>query len=129
MNVSSIFMDSSAWIHYFYGSDTYVERLLQEAHYVYSSPLSLFEIKRKLLQRKISATIIQSIMTYIKEKSIFVELKLSLMEDAATVSHQQALSAIDAIMYASAISKKALLITSDTDFSGCEHVHMLKKKS
>lgn len=110
--------DSSAWLALFYESNESVKTVTESKAILFTSVLSIFEIARKLLQWKTPESKVKDVMTFIKSRSIVIDIDNDIAEAAVKVSLTRKLGAIDALIYATAVSLHALLITGDHDFSG-----------
>ena len=117
-------LDSSAWLSYFFGESKKIQAMVESEQLLYTSVISLFEIKRKFLREGIKDG--SAALEFIKERSIVVELDEKIAEKAAAISVQKKLHAIDALIYATAIDSSAVLITGDRDFEGIDHAVVIK---
>lgn len=114
---SSFFMDSSAWLEYFLRAQPDVTHIIDSGNNtLFTSVISLFEIKRRLLAEKKLLQKIQASLSFIKSRSIIIEINERIAEAAAQDSVEEQLHAIDAIIYRSAIEQRAILLTFDADF-------------
>lgn len=118
-------LDSSVWLQYLFEGG-FKELIEQEKHFLLSS-ISLFEIKAKLLKRKISGKDIQNKMKFIREKSNIINVDIKIADKAAELSVEKNLPAIDSIVYASSLINNVNLITLDNDFRGLENVEILNR--
>ncbi len=123
---SRVLFDSSAWISYFLEANEDVNEISKEAGIIFTSILSIFEIKRALIRRNISAEMINKSLAFILHKSVIVDLDLEIAEKAVDISVNGKLAAIDSLIYATATMHDAILITGDQDFKSLESVHILK---
>lgn len=122
---SSYFIDSSAWISYFYGESSNARDILESRDVIYTSVLSLFEVRRKMLREKHPMKEIEGVMNFIKDRSIIVDVTETLAERASFVSIENRLPTLDALIYTGADEVKATLITCDSDFHGLENVRVI----
>ncbi len=125
MTDSKLFFDTSAWFAYFFNEKKEVQQLLDTVQHVYASPLSLFEIKVKLLRHKFSVKDIEAALSFVRRKAILVQLQETIMDIAAEYSVRHKLAALDALIYASSQFKQTTLITLDHDFKHCPNVKVL----
>jgi predicted nucleic acid-binding protein len=116
ISASNALIDSSVWIAYFFEGKFKDE--IEEPATIFSSPISLFEIKAKLLKKNIPKNIIEKNIAFIKKKTISIEINEKLAEEAAEIAHKHRLHTADALIYASAALNRLQLITLDNDFRG-----------
>lgn len=122
---SSYFVDSSAWVSYFYGESSDARNVIESKDVIFTSVLSLFEVRRKMLREKHSTKDTERAMNFIKDRSIIVDVTETQAERASEVSIEKRLHTIDALIYTSADDVKATLITCDSDFNGLENVEVI----
>ena len=123
MTDSELF-DSTIWLDYLIKGN-FKEKIEQEEIFAISS-LSLFEIKRKLLKNKeLKRKEIEEKMSFIKSKSIIINLDERIAEKASEMAEEKNLGAADAIIYTTAILNNAILLTLDNDFRGFDKVKIL----
>jgi predicted nucleic acid-binding protein len=117
-------IDSSVWIAYLI--DGKFKELIESSETFLISSLSLFEIKRVLLKnKKIPLQEIQNIISFIKEKSLIINLDEKISEKSSEISIKNNLPAIDSLIYTTALINKAQLITLDNDFRNLSGVTIL----
>lgn len=117
-------LDSSAWLLYFIGHEQ-IRRLIESDYLIFTSALSLFEIRRKLMREKVVGEQIQQLIDFIKERSALLDVTTRVSEKGAVVSVEYKLAAIDALIYTSAQDSNATLVTGDNDFRGLANVTIL----
>lgn len=122
---SKYFMDSSAWLSYFYGQHKKAQQIVEENNIKLTSVLSIFEIKRKLLRDKEAEKTITDIISFIKQRSLITDLTEPTCEEAAATSLQEKLPAVDALIYQSSRAYNCTLVTGDTHFAQCKNVLLL----
>lgn len=123
MTDSELF-DSTIWLDYLI-KGSFKEKIEQEEIFALSS-LSLFEIKRKLLKNKeLKKKGIEEKMSFIKSKSIIINIDEKIAEKASEIAEEKDLGAADALIYTTAILNNATLFTLDNDFRGFDKVKML----
>lgn len=122
---SNYFIDSSIWLSYFYAVSAEAKEIIESKASLFTSIISLFEVKRKLLLAGNSDEDIKRTLGFVKDRSIVVDISEKLAEKAAELSVEKGLHAIDAIIYTSALETKAALVTSDSDFKGIEDVQLI----
>ena len=123
--IDSKLLDSSIWLEYLFEGNLAPE--IEDNKLKFISTLSLFEIKKKLLERKIPEREIQEKMKLIKNKCISLELTDTISEDASEIAYTHSLPAIDALIYMTAIKNECTLLTLDNDFRGLEKVSIFNK--
>ncbi|MFQ5621519.1 MAG: PIN domain-containing protein [Candidatus Nanoarchaeia archaeon] len=115
MTASKYFMDSSAWLGYFF-ADKDVKDIVEGETTKMTSVISIFEVKRRLLRDKYTEEEIAELLEFITLNSLIVDLNENISEKAANISVKHKLPAIDALIYTSALHYGALLVTGDPDF-------------
>jgi len=118
-------LDSSIWLSYFYAEMSDVKKMIESDTILYTSSLTIFEVKRKL-KRDHKTKKIQEVMNFIKERGIIVDITEEIAENAADLSAKFDLHAMDALIYACALSVNAQLITGDPHFRDIEGVNLIK---
>ena len=122
---SSYLVDSSVWLSYFYGESRRARNAIESKAVVFTSVLSLFEVKRKMLREKHPTKGIEEAMDFIRERSIITDVNEAQAERAAGISVKKKLHTIDALIYTSADEANAVLLTCDSDFQGLENVEVI----
>ena len=124
MNMNVTF-DSSAWIEYFSGSELgqIVRSYIDEENVIYTSSISLMEIKSKYQREKMHWN---DIIKFIIDSSIIVEIDDTLALAAADFRTKSKLHSMDAIIYATSSLTKSKLITKDAHFKPLKNVIMLE---
>jgi len=123
---SKIFLDSSAWLAYFLAENEEVKNIIDANNSLSTSIISLFEIKRKLLKEKYLQEKIATALKFIKTRSLIINLNEDITEQAANISVQEGLAAIDSLIYTSAQKNKSLLVTGDNDFRKLNDVKIIQ---
>ena len=124
--IDSSFFDSSAWIAYFFEASIRAKEILEHESIIYSSVLSIYEIKKKLIALKTSTPKIKEVFDFIQSRSIIILLDQAISEQAVDYSLHYKLGAIDALIYASAKSVNSVLLTADSDFNGLPDADILR---
>ncbi len=120
-------IDSSVWLDYFLLKSLTVRSLIHDEKFsLFSSAISLHEIKKKLLFSRKTPKEISDSLDFIKEKSFIVPVSEELCEKSAEDSVRLGLSMADSIIYRSALDNKAELITLDSHFTGRKGAVVLK---
>ena len=122
----SRFLDSSAWLSYFYANNYQIKSIIESNVILLTSAISIFEIKNKLIKDKTESIKIQRTMDFIKKRSLIVNIDLETADQAVEFSVKNNLPAIDALIYSSNIKNDSILITLDNDFRGLNNVIILK---
>jgi|SRR3989344_2547020 len=125
---SRLFFDTSAWLEYLLGLDDRMNEFFETSAILFTSVLSLYEIKKKLIQMRLDHQRIKYFLNFIKTRSLVLDLNADLCELAAELSITNHLHASDSLIYTSALSKNAKLITYDSDFTKCSGVLVLERK-
>ena len=107
-------LDSSAWLE-FVINGAYKE-IIESDIILFTSALSIFEIKKRLINKKYEEADIIKIIDFIKERSIIINADKEIAERAVEISFKYNLATIDSIIYTSALSNNSEFITLDNDF-------------
>ena len=126
MTVSRYLLDSSAWLSYFFAENNQIKEIIDGENFLFTSVISLFEIKKKLIKDKLVKEKIEKFINFIKEKSIILKLDINICEIASEISIKEELHAIDSLIYSTSILNKTKLITGDNDFRNKDNVILLK---
>lgn len=120
----SKFIDSSVWLSYLL-EGKHKEFIDNNEKIIYTSPLIIFEVKLKLLQKNIPRSEIIEKIEFIKEKTASIEINNKIATDACENAYTNKIPSIDSLIYTSAISVNSILITKDNDFRGLENTQVL----
>ena len=120
---SELLLDSSVWLAYLLEGSH--QEIIESEKTIYISSLSIFEIKKKLLDRKVPEIEINEKIDFIKERAITIVIDNLISEKAATISFEKKIPAIDSLIYATARLNNTTLITQDNDFRGLPHAKIL----
>jgi predicted nucleic acid-binding protein len=123
--IESKLLDSSVWLSYFFAQNEEIKGIVESNDILYTQTISLFEIKRKFLERQIRKDGLNKALNFIKERSIIVNLDEEIAEKAAEIAYKKKLHAIDSLIYATALSVESMLVTMDLDFKELEGVRIL----
>ncbi len=118
----SRFLDSSAWLSYFYAENNEIKSLVESDALLLTSTISIFEIKSKLIKDKIEPIKLQKSMDLIKSRSLIINIDFEIANRAVELSIKNNLHTADALIYSSALKNNAILITLDNDFRGLNSV-------
>jgi PIN domain nuclease of toxin-antitoxin system len=128
MTATKLFLDSSAWIQYFIEKDSRITPIVDQVDGILqTSVLSLYEIKNRLHQLSLSTDESNKIVDFIQERSqiIFIDSKTALQ--AVDFHEKYKLPAIDSLIYSSARTENAELLTLDQDFTRTPNTILLAK--
>ena len=125
---SNYVLDSSAWIEYLDGTakgDKIKQLIEQETHS--TSILAIAEIADRYARTQHP---FQEALTFIQSKTTIVPLTIAITVIAAHLKRDirkksSKFGLADAIHLATASQHKAVLITTDTDFRGCDKVMLI----
>ncbi len=123
-----IVMDSSGWIEVFSGGPQVREfrRYLDEADAILTPTIVIYEVY-KIIRREASEEDADLAAARLKTSTV-VALDDRLALHAADLSLKHGLAMADAIVYATARSQDALLVTSDKHFQGLPGVEYIERK-
>ena len=122
----SVLFDSSAWFAYSADNNKVVGKIVESEVEILISVMSLFEVKRILLKRGANQRILDKTMSFIRYRSRIIDVTKDIAENAADLSVKHELSTADAIIYATALSKNAELITGDSDLAELKGVKFIQ---
>ena len=117
------FLDSSVWIAYLLYADEKARELIDQEGIFFTSVLSVFEVKRKLLKEKVEFVKITQAIQFMKKKSVIIMVSTDVCEEAPRWS----LPAMDSLIYESAQKNNVQLYTYDNDFRGLQGVTVLSE--
>ena len=118
-------LDSSVWIAYFIESNQKAIQLINSSEALLTSAVSLFEVKRKLINHGVPQEKLKISLEFIKQRSMVTDVNGELCEKAADVSLKYNLKSIDSIIYTSSQTNNATLVTCDSDFKNLPNVELL----
>ncbi len=122
--IDSETLDSSVILAYLFEGN--FQDLIESEKIFFISILSIFEIKKKMLEKKIPEIIINEKLKFIKEKTIQLSLNEEIAEKAAELSINKNIPAIDSLIYVSSLINNSLFITLDNDFRELKNVKILE---
>lgn len=120
-------MDSSAWLSYFFATNKQVKDIIESSSIIYTSVISIFEIKRKLMRDGFEGNL-EEVFAFIENRSIVINLDEDISQSAADLSLQYKLHAMDALIYASAKAIYSELVTADSDFDKLDDVFIIQQE-
>jgi predicted nucleic acid-binding protein len=117
-------LDSSIWIAYLFDGK-FIEEIEHEDK-LFLSVLSLFEIKKKLLTKKINGKDLDNKIDFIKKRNILLPIDGKIAEKASEISAEKSLPAIDSLIYATSLVNNLKLVSLDNDFRELENAEVLE---
>ena len=118
------FVDTSAWLEYFLSAKSEIVAIIDSSQTkLFTSVISLYEVKKKLLKLKFAENEIEEAIFFIKLNSSVILIDTEIALKAAS-SH---LAAIDSLIYQSTIITNSKLITCDNDFQNLSNVIIIQK--
>ncbi|HLD04321.1 MAG TPA: PIN domain-containing protein [Candidatus Nanoarchaeia archaeon] len=121
---SSYLVDSSVWIDYLLAESERAKDILKSAK-VFTSALTLFEVKKKMLQKKLSPEDVHTAISIMAKRGPLLVPTTEICNLAAELSIIHNLAAMDALIYATAQHHKLILVTGDNDFRKLKDVKIL----
>lgn len=125
MTESKILFDSSAWLAYFLACTDAVNVFVEQECIMLTSVVSLFEVKKKLLHDGHDKSKVEKTLSFMKTRSILIDVDETIADKGAINSIEFDLPAIDSLIYTTAQKHNALLVTCDNDFRKLENVKMI----
>lgn len=116
-------IDSSVWVDYLINGKH--KDLIETGKKLLLSTISIIEIIKKLNRLKIPKKEIAQKIAYVKKQSILVDLDERIAEKASEIVIEKDIPLADSIVYASAISNDATLITLDNDFRNLDNAKII----
>ncbi len=119
-------IDSSVWLDYFLVGSKESKGYIEEKDLIlFTSAVSLHEVKKKFLRLQKDEKLINDALDFIKNKSLIVEVNEKISEKSASDAITLGLTTVDSIIYRTAQEKNATLITMDADFRGKKNVKII----
>jgi len=120
----SVTFDTYAWLEYFFGTPKgkSVKKIVDSGETIFTPTFGLLELKRKYLALNEEY---QTKVEFIRQRSQLVAADESIALSAADWIHSRGLHSSDALIYATALSKRSKLLTGDPHFRGLDDVQML----
>ncbi len=117
MTNTNLFIDSSIWLDYFLHTDELVGKMM-DSHEgkLLTSIVCFHEVPRRLIRLKTNEAYVKEVIRFMHENSTIVPIDEDIALKSAEISVQHHLASMDSIIYQSALSAGALLISSDNDF-------------
>jgi len=121
------FIDSSIWLDHFAETSKNSIAIIESSEVVQCSILSLYEVEKRLIRLKVTPEEIERALQFIKSRGIIINLNEDILSQAVNFSVKYNLSAIDALIYATAMEQNSILITADNDFRGLPNTEIINK--
>lgn len=115
-------LDSSAWLEYYFSQNSTVKAMIDSHGLILTSSLSLFEIKKRMLNLKKDP---EPLLMFMKQRSVIIMPTIEINEKAAEIAVKKKLGAMDSLIYTTSRMHNAELITGDNDFRGLENVRVI----
>lgn len=123
---SRIFLDSSIWMAYFFGIDRRIKKLIESGeHFLLTSIISLFEVKKRLIIENLSESKVEEAMNSIKRNSLIINLNEKICDRALVFALKNRLYTVGSLIYVSAIESRSILITLDSHFRGLGNIELI----
>ena len=116
-------LDSYAWMEYFGGNAVYSRYVEVESNYTAS--VSLTEIVRALIRRKVGRSQIEKHLVFISKKSTLLPIGENEAVRAGFIAEEVGLHFSDALIY-SLVTNDRVLVTGDKHFKGKANVEFVK---
>lgn len=120
-------LDTSIFLDHLADTNKEASDIMENDDLIFCSILSLFEVKKRLIKLGLNNKKINDSMDFVKKRAIIVTLNEEIIDLAVSSSVKENLSAIDSMIYASALHVGVTLLTSDNDFRGLDNVEVLSK--
>ncbi len=114
---SRVLLDSSAWLDYFLVPNSKIHPWVEsENEKVFSSVISIHEVKKKLLKEQKLPGKIEDALEFMKTNSTILPVTEDIAEKSVKDCLDYRLHTTDALIYRTAQEHQATLITRDNDF-------------
>ena len=121
-----LLVDSSIWVSYFIASTPEVaDAIDSEENLLYTSAVTLHEVKRKLLRMKYTRAQADRVICFIIENSIIIPVDKNIALQSVTHCIEHKLHTIDAIIYETSQQSNCTLITGDNDFKKLKNTNII----
>lgn len=121
------FLDSSIWLAHLVDASEVASALLESEEIIYCSILTLFEVKKKLITSRMNQEEVATAVRFIRQRAIIININEEIIDVAVDIAVAEGLSAIDSLLYASALSVNTIFVTADNDFRGLPQVQVIEK--
>lgn len=122
-------VETSVWIEYYFGSDTEIKRIIEKES-IATNVITLAELSYVFEKENLDG---ESFIRFVKSKAVPCPLTMSSAVDAGRIKHRlrkerPKFGLADAMHLAIARERKAVLVTTDSDFAGLPDVLFLDKR-
>lgn len=126
--MSGLVVDSSGWIEYFAGGRRAKAflRHIRSGKPIWTPSLVLYEVYKRIRRERSDAEGLLAVTQIEAQSRAIVPLDEGLALLAADVSLEFRLAMADAIVYATAVTKDAVVVTADAHFEGLEKAIVIK---
>ncbi|MDP1694777.1 MAG: PIN domain-containing protein [Candidatus Woesearchaeota archaeon] len=114
--------DSSAWLSYYFSQNSAVKSMIDSHGLILTSSLSLFEIKKRMLNLKKDP---EPLLIFMKQRSVIIMPTIEINEKAAEIAVKNKLGAMDSLIYTTSLMHEAELVTGDNDFRNIDNVKII----
>lgn len=114
--------DSSAWLSYYFSQNSVVKSMIDSHGLILTSSLSLFEIKKRMLNLKKDP---EPLLIFMKQRSVIIMPTIEINEKAAEIAVKNKLGAMDSLIYTTSRMHEAELVTGDNDFRNIDNVKII----
>jgi len=118
-------LDTSAWLAYFYGESNKIIDYIESENILFSSVISILEVKTTLKKKNIQLDKINKVIEFISKRSIMIDATQEICEEAGYFSLNLGLETIESIMYSTAIKNESVFLTTDKVFRDKKDVILL----
>lgn len=125
--MSGFVIDSSGWLEYFIAGQKAKAYLkyIQSPKSLWTPSLVIYEVYKKIAKEKSEMEALLAITQIDSQSEGIISLDEKLALFAADTSLRFGLAMADAIIYATALSQQATLVTSDHHFKGLDEVVLI----
>ena len=121
------FLDSSIWLDHLFNTSKLSTEIIQSDQKLFSSILTLFEVRKRLIKLDLREDKINLAIDFIKNRSIIINLNEEIVNSAVKLSTKHNLAIIDSLIYSSALNVDSVFVTADNDFRGLEKTEIIDK--
>ena len=122
----SRFLDTSVWLSYYLAESETAKTAIESEHMLFTSVLSLFELRRKLLKMQYTTEQIDGFVDFVINRATIAGISPDTASMAAELSVKHVLGAMDALLLASARSSGHTFLTFDKDFKNLKDVEVIR---
>ena len=127
MKESRALVDSSIWLPYFLATSQEVREIIDSQDtLLFTSSITLHEVKRKLLKLNYTSMQAEKAIQFIRENSVVIPVDEDIAVNSVNHCMKSNLHTVDSIIYETAMQNKCKLVTADKDFKGLKDALVLK---